>query len=446
MTSSDLGLLARLGFIAFVVLLVIVLELAEQLWRTRRRRRAAGRRGRGRRRPDFGRTRFVRPNQTRNGQGRWLVRPEDARQGLQLAPGCDEAPEGPTAAEMSNVASCTKRRKEPADDARDGDRDVTRDGSGRAEEAFPAGAMVAPATTRPACVVMSTTRRRQHLADEEYVMNEKSTTTRRGFLGALAGAAPLALVPAAAAPAARAASPAHEPVVIRHNPQAAPGDCYCAACGAARDDAREAVANHPLVLDAFVAVTGAIAALERLDREHCTDAYCDACLDADAFAYTFVSLFGTLDSETIHTDDFCARVRRAESPDTSLAPLPGAVVALYDLLDALYDLTAGHPAGGWCWPCEMADRGAYLAESAVCMLEGELLAEADDDGWLAVRERELLSDRRKVERARVAEAAGVELPRHTARHHAVTEDDIASLEESIARSRLLAAGRGGRRA
>jgi hypothetical protein len=46
MTLADLALVVRLAGIAFIVLLVVVIELAEQLWRTRRRpgrRRPRGR-------------------------------------------------------------------------------------------------------------------------------------------------------------------------------------------------------------------------------------------------------------------------------------------------------------------------------------------------------------------------------------------------------------------
>jgi hypothetical protein len=98
-----------------------------------------------------------------------------------------------------------------------------------------------------------------------------SSTTRRGFLGAVASAAPLAIASTAAA-AATSGTPSPDEYPP-HNEVNAAADCYdCRAC---RDDKKRR-RNHPLHVAAAVVAFRALCALEDLAETHnCEEDGCE---------------------------------------------------------------------------------------------------------------------------------------------------------------------------
>src|SRR5262245_4417551 len=126
----------------------------------------------------------------------------------------------------------------------------------------------------------------------------------------------------------------------------------------------------------------------------------------------------------------------------STPTVSATAVALCFLLDAPYNLTAGHPGrrGVLAPPSRRPDGVRRPARGPDARRE----LTAGTGAWLAVQERALLPARRKVVRPRKAAAAGVELPRHTGRQHGDAEGDVARLEESVVLTRRLVAKGGWR--
>ncbi len=200
------------------------------------------------------------------------------------------------------------------------------------------------------------------------------THTRRGFLTAAAG---LAVLPAAVV-AARPAVPAPT-----GDPPADP---------------------EGLVRAALVAARGAEAALARLagDPAHKNT---DVEYDAAGCRHGVECLLRALECDY----DGHLSPHAGKRLNTSLPSLVAARIALFDLLDALLDMTAWHDEDEvTCPTCYECDRAVYVVRQGLHMLA---CGRGDGIGaYIVVGEREQLSLDRKAERGRMLDAAGRSLP------------------------------------
>jgi hypothetical protein len=265
-------------------------------------------------------------------------------------------------------------------------------------------------------------------------MSKKNTTTRRAFLkgaAALAGAAPLALVPAAAAAATGVGKSGlyDDPYARVHNPaRAASHMCDCMSCYARDRD----WSNHPLLLAALGAAQGALDALARVE-----DDGGDLAADADAAINVIQNWYDDATSFLVGVGKVTHRPAPAPRAARS-SPQVAAVLSLYDLYDSLLDLVAFHGDGdATCYPCEHADKVVYHVRRGIDNLTPGGGPGGGPAALLVVEQRELLSAKRKVARARKAAAEGVEFRLHSGRCHADAEGDVAAIEESLARQRAL---------
>jgi hypothetical protein len=215
-------------------------------------------------------------------------------------------------------------------------------------------------------------------------MQSNTKMSRRGVLGALAAAVPLAV----AAPAALAASPpADGKQANGHRPE-----CGCRRC----DQKWYVDGRNPYLVTAVIVLAGAEAALERLaDDEGSGQVYLDATGALWAVEYQLADLDGVAvlsDPQKVRRKDTC-------KPHASLGVVPAAVVALYDALDALYDLGAFHCKGDdTCYLCGRSDDALSWLRMSLDVIEdsGGEGQPIDCRADLILARRELLSVQRKA--------------------------------------------------
>ncbi len=251
--------------------------------------------------------------------------------------------------------------------------------------------------------------------------NDTTNVSRRGFLagvGAVAAAAPLT----AAGTAPSSAEPRHDPLLAEAD------HCDCRSCRRARRKR----GSNPLLLAVLTAAAAADAALDRFLDEHCAGplSACDVCADAAGCQVAVWRVTRDLEGDVVGRADFEPRHVAARRPNAALPAHAAALVAMYDLLDALLDLTAGHCGDGSCGVCIDSDNAVYHVRVGLellgCQGAGGLAAH------LAVEERELLSARRKVARQRTVEAAGAPFMPFSGREHRHAAEDAGAIRTGIA--------------
>ncbi|HKI30296.1 MAG TPA: hypothetical protein VKA46_00290 [Gemmataceae bacterium] len=266
---------------------------------------------------------------------------------------------------------------------------------------------------------------------------------RRQFLAGLTGLAALPL--AAAAIGAAPPAPRARPDPLAHSDAEARKDrCRCPNCYRERVEREDNV----LLAHALIALYALDAALGRLTREHCLDGVggCDVCNDADGLrhvlCYTTSALEGQIivpdawESHDALRDEGRARAAAAAGGPAGLA----CVLALYDGLDALLDLTAGHCEDGDCYVCDDADGLVHHVRAGIDLIGGGL--RLMPPMLRAVLERELRSAERKLARVAACEAEGGQQLPHSAWEQGGAEREAASCRQMLAGLRTLAALRG----
>ena len=250
------------------------------------------------------------------------------------------------------------------------------------------------------------------------------SASRRSFLGSLAL---LPFAPAAlptTGPAPRAPAPVLRPRVP-HDPTRGPDFCDCDQC------CRERVTceDHGLTCQAILALEAADASLDRLLDEHCEDgvAGCDLCGVADGLLWIVGFGMTALDGQVIEPAAFEPfDERRKAARRAALAPdVPAGlacVLALHDALDALLDLVDGHCPREDCHVCTDADVLIHHVRAGIDLIGGGLTL------GLPAFERELLTARRKVARAR--DGKGGSMP-HAASEQTGAEGLVKSLERLL---------------
>ena len=248
-------------------------------------------------------------------------------------------------------------------------------------------------------------------------MNQNNPTRRDALktaigLGAaaLATATPLAL--AAAVPQVQAAHPFDDM-------------CDCRSCRA--EDRRRGC--HPLMVNVLLTAAAAKAALDRLISTHCKVWECDLCLDASGCRYSVEDVIRFMEGDIGGWDGFDGRYKRASVPSAKLPAHPAALIALYDHLDALYDLTTWQTEKWASGARNDCDHVAYHVGIGVHNLHGERFDSIET--FLLVEQRELAFAERKVERERQLEDRGGEFMPHTANAHLSAEDDVRFIRAGI---------------
>ena len=181
--------------------------------------------------------------------------------------------------------------------------------------------------------------------------------------------------------------------------------------------------NHPAHAPAVLALQEALDALDALRDGCCGDGLlCAVCLDADGIAVPLGLTHSLLESELVGG--------RLGLPSAPAATPAGAdkercVLALYEALDALLDMSAFHCIGESCDVCQDADRGLYGVRLGLDLIGCVFVSTS------AVWERARRSAVGKVDRLRRVRAAGGRWQPHAWNEHRGAEEELRSLSEVV---------------
>ncbi|HVS40142.1 MAG TPA: hypothetical protein VMS17_31580 [Gemmataceae bacterium] len=196
--------------------------------------------------------------------------------------------------------------------------------------------------------------------------------------------------------------------------------------------------SHPAHAPAVAALRTALRSLESLQECCCgdADALCSICLDADGLSLPLGMAAGLLESELC--GDWSAIEKQKQQPSApadAATAREAALLALYDALDALLDLSAFH------FPEEEESVGVVADQAVYAVRLGlDLIGAAA--AWTPARiERHRLSAVRKIERRRHvdAEGGGCWLP-HAESEHRGAEEDLRYVELMAERNTVPAKG------